>query len=362
MGQGLGLLLLEETVGGLLGLMLGLLERRLDFRLGGRAEIFDLLGQFVFLRGQLVGGLGFQRLLLALLADLLLCLQGLGNLLFQGVGVHGFLQVADFLQKGLQGGDNFRLGAGRGRKVGVVKALLGLAQKSVDLEFFHHLHGFGGLSAHFAREVTSFPQTLLEPAEAGGHVALVLQGGQVQLRTTVGRFAGQVLGVLVHFRLMLDELADLAGQLSDLQPPQQDLLLDLDPHEDLAALAAGGPEGLDALGIVVQIDLFQDVDDLLHLLVHHLVEMIAHGTDLAVPGMRREVVVAKLLKLHVEHFADKLPGDVAGLLLDLFLLLQSLGRDGLHGVCAARGAWNPRRIPKAIQATGKVFIVFLLDQ
>ena len=46
--------------------------------------------------------------------------------------------------------------------------------------------------------------------------------------------------------------------------------------------------------------------------------------------MRREVVVAKLLKLHVEHVAHKLPGDVAGLLLNLFLLFQPLGRDGLR--------------------------------
>ena len=146
----------------------------------------------------------------------------------------------------------------------------------------------------------------------------------------IGRFAGQGLRLLVDLRLMLDELLDLAGQLGDLQPPQQDLLLDLDPHEDFAALVAGGLEGLDALGVVVQVGLLQDVDDLLHLLLDHLVEMVAHGPDLAVPGMRREVVVAKLLKLHVEHFAHKLPGDVAGLLLDLFLLLQSLGRNGLR--------------------------------
>ena len=78
----------------------------------------------------------------------------------------------------------------------------------------------------------------------------------------------------------------------------------------------GGLKGLDALGVIVQIGLFQDVDDFFHLLVDHLVEMIAHGADLAVPGMRREVVVAKLLELHVEHFAHKLPGDVAGLLLN----------------------------------------------
>ena len=145
---------------------------------------------------------------------------------------------------------------------------------------------------------------------------------------------------------MLDELLDLAGQFGDLQPPQQDLLLDLDPHENFPALVAGGLEGIDALRVVVQVGLLQDFDDLLHLLVHHLVEMVAHGTDLAVPGMRHEVVVAKLLKLHVEHFAHKLAGDVAGLLLNLFLLLQPLGRDGLKRSRRARrsaGAFAPQR-------------------
>ena len=186
-------------------------------------------------------------------------MQGLGNLLLQGVGVHRFLQVADLLQEGLQGGDDLLLAAGRDGEVAAAKALLGLGQQSVDLLFFHHLHGLGGLPAHLAGEVARLPQTLLELPEAGGHVALVFQGGQVQLMAAFGRFAGQGLRLLADFRLMLDELLDLAGQLGDLQPPQQDLLLDLDPHEDFPALAAGGLKGLDALGVIVQIGLLQDV-------------------------------------------------------------------------------------------------------
>ena len=128
---------------------------------------------------------------------------------------------------------------------------------------------------------------------------------------------------------MLDELLDLAGQGRDLQPPHQDLLLDLDPHEDFPALGAGGFVCLDALGVIVQIGLRQDLDNLLHLLGDQLIEMVAHRLDLFVPGVRREVVVAELLKLLVEHLADQLPGHVSGLLLDLLLLLKSLGRDRL---------------------------------
>ena len=71
-GQGLGLFLLQEAIGGLLGLLLGLLQGGLNLRLGRRTEFIDLLGQFVLLGGQLVGDLGLQRFLLALLADLFL--------------------------------------------------------------------------------------------------------------------------------------------------------------------------------------------------------------------------------------------------------------------------------------------------
>ena len=157
-------------------------------------------------------------------------------------------------------------------------------------------------------------------------------GGANPAACVLRRLARHGLRLRVYFGLMLDELLDLASQLGDLQPPQQDLLLHLDPHEDFPALAARGLKGLDALGVILQIGLLQNVDDLLHLLVHHLVEMLAHGTDLAVPGMLREIIVAELLQLQIEHLAHKLLGDVAGLLLDLLLLLQPLGRDGWRGL------------------------------
>ena len=329
-GQGFGLFLLQEVVGGFLGLLLGLFQRGLHLRLGRRAQLVHFLGQFVLLRGEFIGGLGFQGLLLGLLVDLLLLVQCLGNLLLQGICVHGLLQVADLLQEGIQGGDHFRLAAHSGGEVATADPYLGLAQQGVDLLFLDHLCGLGGLAAHLAGEVNGLPQAQLELAEAGGHVALVFQGGQVQLIAAVGGLAGHSLRLLADFRLVLDELLDLAGQLGDLQPPQQDLLLDLDPHEDLAALGAGASKRFDALGVIVQIGLLQDLDHLFHLLVDHLVEMIPHRQDLGIPGMGREVVVAKLLKLHVEHFGHKLPGNVADLLLDLFLLLQPLGRNGLR--------------------------------
>ena len=151
------------------------------------------------------------------------------------------------LQEGLQRGDDVPLAADGGREFAAAKARLGLDQHSVDLLLLHHLHGLGGLPAHVAGEVNRLTQTLLELPEAGGDVALVFEGGQVQFRTAIGRFAGHGLRLLADFRLMLDELLDLAGQLGDLQPPQQDLLFDLDPHEDFPALGPGRLKGHGAL-------------------------------------------------------------------------------------------------------------------
>ena len=96
--------------------------------------------------------------------------------------------MADLLQEGLQGGDDLLLAAGGGREVAAVQARFGLGQQSVDLLLFHHLHGLGGFPAHLAGEVARLAQALLELPEAGGHVALVFQGGQVQLAAAIGRF------------------------------------------------------------------------------------------------------------------------------------------------------------------------------
>ena len=53
----------------------------------------------------------------------------------------------------------------------------------------HHLHGFGGILSQLAGEVGRLAQALLELPEAGGHVALVLQGGQVRLVAAIRRLA-----------------------------------------------------------------------------------------------------------------------------------------------------------------------------
>ena len=164
-------------------------------------------------------------------------LEGLSDLPLQGIRVHRFLQVADLLEEGLQARNDLLLAGGRGGEFTTVQARLGLAKPLVNLFVFDQLGGRGGFATHGAGETAGLRKVLLELAETGGHVALVLQGGKVQLRTAFRCFTGNRLRVLADLRLMLDQLLDLAGQLGDLQPPQEYLLFDLDPHQDLAALA-----------------------------------------------------------------------------------------------------------------------------
>ena len=91
-------------------------------------------------------------------------------------------------------------------------------------------------------------------------------------------------------RLLQDELLHLSSELCDFKPSQQDLLFSQQLRDNQPALFPRFLKKFCALGFVIQIGFFQQTNDVGHLVVNQLAEMVAHPFNFQKVGVRTEVI------------------------------------------------------------------------
>jgi len=333
--QGLVPLGLEELGGRLRGRVLGLVER-----LGGLGRGPRLVGQLghvllnlPLLLDKLLHVAVAQVGLAGGLAHLLLAVDELADVLLdrRPVVVHQPLDPLEDLQQLAQGLEHvFLMGGGVG-KAGLLEGLGGAVHLHVHAGLLEHRHRLGRQRADFPAPGGHVLDRRLQAQVNGLHVALVLKGREHERLALRGGLLGQRLGDSEDLGLRVDEAADLGGQLGDAQAAQDPLPLDQKLHENLAALLAHGDKRLVAIARG-GLDLREQLDDAGHLGLDQLVDVTAHGADVAVELGLGEAVLVELHQLDVEDGRDQVAGHGADLLLGLLFPDEAWGglvlRDG----------------------------------
>ena len=237
------------------------------------------------------------------------------------IGIDQPLGPPDRLQQRPKALDHRPLAGGGVGERGLLQVASGMVDFLVHPAGGQEPQAARGFGAHQPAPGAHLLEHFLEAQVEGLDVALVFHGGKGQRLAACLGLLGERFGGVQAVGLQLDQPFYLGDHLGDPQAAQEVLPLDEQPDEDPAALLSGRDEGLLPLLGRGRADPAEQCDDLRHLGLDELVDVIAHGADLAVQLVRLQAVLLQLDKLKVQQPGDQLPGHLADAILG-FLLLE----------------------------------------